>query len=279
MSDDTPEQGPGGETARTPVAAAATAEQNTSRGSDSSREKPIIYAQRLGCVLHILHISITAGFTSVYFMGPLGKGSWHEWERDHVYSLLGMVWYNTSRSESSNANFERWKKVVAEQFPDAEPWLSKFIRPAETRWMVIMEGAKLLVQRWEQVQWLFCEYATRHLGKTTVKNYWVQSAFMLQDPLMRVHVMFAARLGELLFDWAYEWIRGKGGFFLKGEGVGRRLFSGMRLVEVADFSRLLLEKLEKIRKDPKTYFAAVMDRVNTTLSDTMVSGGRLRTAA
>ena len=33
-------------------------------------------------------------------MGPLGKGPWNEWERDHVFSLLGLVWYNTSRSDS-----------------------------------------------------------------------------------------------------------------------------------------------------------------------------------
>ncbi|CBJ28869.1 expressed unknown protein [Ectocarpus siliculosus] len=207
--------------------------------------------------------------TSVYFMGPLGKGSWHEWERDHVFSLLGMVWYNTSRSESSNANFQRWKRVVQQQFPDAKPWLIKFVRPAETRWMVVMDGAKLLCKRWEQVEWLFCEYAARNLNKTTFRNYWLQSAYMLRDPLVRVHVMFTARLGELLFDWAYNWIRGKGGFFLKGEGVGRQLFPGMRLVEVADFSRLLLVKLETIRKDPKTYFAAVLERVQTTLSEAM----------
>ncbi|CAB1100448.1 unnamed protein product [Ectocarpus sp. CCAP 1310/34] len=207
--------------------------------------------------------------TSALFMGPLGKGSWHEWERDHVFSLLGMVWYNTSRSEPSNASFQRWKRVVAAQFPNAKPWLIKFIRPAETRWMVVMDGAKLLCERWEQVEWLFCEYAARNLNKTTFRNYWVQSACMLRDPLVRVHVMFTARLGELLFDWAYNWIHGKGGFFLKGEGVGRRLFPAMRLVEAADFSCLLLQKLETIRKDPQTYVAALLDRVRTTLSDPM----------
>ncbi|CAB1114871.1 unnamed protein product [Ectocarpus sp. CCAP 1310/34] len=169
--------------------------------------------------------------TSLYFMGPLGKGSWHEWERDHVFSLLGMVWYSTSRSESSNANFQRWKRV------------EKLVR----------------------------EYAARYLNKTTFRNYWLQSAYMLRNPLVRVHVVFTARLGELLFDWANNWIRGKGGFFLKGEGVGRRLFPGMRLVEVADCSRLLLLKLETIRKDPKTYFAAVLERVRTTLSEPMAT--------
>ena len=38
--------------------------------------------------------------TSTFFMDPLGKGLWNEWERDHVFSLLGLVWYNTSRSDS-----------------------------------------------------------------------------------------------------------------------------------------------------------------------------------
>ena len=59
-----------------------------------------VYAARLGCVLHILHIAVTAGMTSTFFMGPLGKGPWNEWERDHAFSLLGLVWYNTSRSDS-----------------------------------------------------------------------------------------------------------------------------------------------------------------------------------
>ena len=59
-----------------------------------------VYVARLGCVLHILHIAVTAGMTSTFFIGPLGKGPWNEWERDHVFSLLGLVWYNTSRSDS-----------------------------------------------------------------------------------------------------------------------------------------------------------------------------------
>ena len=59
-----------------------------------------VYAAYLGCVLHILHIAVTAGMTSTFFMGPLGKGPWNEWERDHVFSLLGLVWYSTSRSDS-----------------------------------------------------------------------------------------------------------------------------------------------------------------------------------
>ena len=37
-----------------------------------------IYAYRIDCVLHILHLAVTAGLTSPFFMGPLGKSSWHE---------------------------------------------------------------------------------------------------------------------------------------------------------------------------------------------------------
>ena len=33
-------------------------------------------------------------------MGSIGKGPWNEWGRDHVFSLLGLVRYNTSRSDS-----------------------------------------------------------------------------------------------------------------------------------------------------------------------------------
>ena len=50
---------------------------------DDLRDKGV-YAARLGCVLYILHIVVTAGMTSTFFMGPLGKGPWNEWERDHV---------------------------------------------------------------------------------------------------------------------------------------------------------------------------------------------------
>ena len=64
-------------------------------------------------------------------MGRLGKGPWNEWERDHVFSLLGLVWYNTSRSDSCKANFEWWERKVAAKFPDNE-WDVKFIKPAET---------------------------------------------------------------------------------------------------------------------------------------------------
>ena len=130
-----------------------------------------VYAARLGCVLHILHIAVTAGMASTFFMGPLGKGPWNEWERDHVFSLLGLVWYNTSRSDSCNANFERWKRKVAAKLPDKE-WYVKFIKPAETRWMVVFDGAKILEQRWEEITWPFCDWAPQNILKTAFKSYW-----------------------------------------------------------------------------------------------------------
>ena len=130
-----------------------------------------VYAARLRCVLQILHIAVTAGMTSTFFMGPLGKGPWNEWEKDHVFSLLGLVWHNTSRSDSCNANFERWKGKVAAKFPDKE-WDVKFIKPAETLWMVVFDGAKDLKQRWEKITWLFCDWAPQNILKTAFKSYW-----------------------------------------------------------------------------------------------------------
>ena len=109
MSHSTPEQptfGEHDESDALPSDAIAAAEL------DDLRDRRV-YDARLGCVLHILHIAVTAGMTSTFFMDPLGKGPWNEWEIDHVFSLRGLVWYNTSRSDSCNANFERWKRKVA----------------------------------------------------------------------------------------------------------------------------------------------------------------------
>ena len=57
-----------------------------------------IHSHRLGHVLHILHISVTAGLTTPCFMGPLGVGSWHERKEDHLVALLGSVWTRVSYS-------------------------------------------------------------------------------------------------------------------------------------------------------------------------------------
>lgn len=229
--------------------AAAAADAETTPGSIAATASELadlqygmVHAVRLGCVLHILRIAITAGLTSVYFVGAIGEGPWNDWERDHPFSLLGLLWYNLSRANSSNATWEQYKNLIANQFPDIKPWTSKFVKPAETRWMVVFDGAAFLNERWEQVAWLFCTWASSNLLVSAYNNYWAQSAVMLEDGYMRILIMFTARLGELLFLWAYRWLCGEGGFFLRGEegGVGRRLSHGMRLVDLADFSLLFL---------------------------------------
>ena len=54
-----------------------------------------LYAFRIRCLLHALHLSANAGMVNPFFMGPLGEGAWHNWPRQHVVSLLGIIWYNT----------------------------------------------------------------------------------------------------------------------------------------------------------------------------------------
>lgn len=91
---------------------------------------------------------------------------------------------------------------------------------------------------------------------------------------MTVLIMSSAQLGELVFLWAYRWLRGDGGFFLKDEdgGVGRRLFPGMRLVEVADFPLLFLKKLATLRSNNAVFFPALLQLARTTLEPDEVRG-------
>ena len=110
-----------------------------------------VYAARLGCVLHILHIAAIAGMTSTFFMGPLGKGPWNEWERDHVFSLLGLVRYNTSRSDSCcpvlDSNFalllENLRRARVAEAPKAR---LDFLRGADLFW-----GADFFSEAGEEV--------------------------------------------------------------------------------------------------------------------------------
>ena len=97
---------------------------------DDLVENQEVYVVRLGCTLHILQISVTAGLESKYFMGPMGSGSWHEWEKSHLVALLGTVWYSyaMSRSGSSTANFDQFNNLVMNEFETS--WSKKFIRPA-----------------------------------------------------------------------------------------------------------------------------------------------------
>ena len=57
-----------------------------------------VHSNPLGRVLHILHISVTAGLTTPCFMGSFGVGSWHEWKVDHLVALVGSVWIRVSYS-------------------------------------------------------------------------------------------------------------------------------------------------------------------------------------
>lgn len=81
-----------------------------------------------------------------------------------------------------------------------------------------------------------------------------QRVFSLEDICVGIQVMFAALLGELVFLWSYRWLPGTGGFFLNGEnrGVGRRVSPRVRLMKLAGFSVLFLQKLETLRTEHKT---------------------------
>ena len=79
-------------------AAAAAADPVAAAHPTAAVQDVPIHSHRLGRVLHILHISVTAGLTTPCFMGPLGIGSRHEWKEDHLVALLGSVWTRVSYS-------------------------------------------------------------------------------------------------------------------------------------------------------------------------------------
>ena len=62
----------------------------------------VIHVHRIDCLLHLLHLSVSARMENAFFMGPLGKGSWHEWSKQHRVGLIGSTWYSMSRSDISN---------------------------------------------------------------------------------------------------------------------------------------------------------------------------------
>lgn len=66
----------------------------------------VVRVHRIGCVLHVNHLSVVAEMESVFFVGPLGKGSWQEWPGQHLLGLLGSLRANMSTSYVSNT---RWK--------------------------------------------------------------------------------------------------------------------------------------------------------------------------
>eukprot|EP00752_Nemacystus_decipiens_P006816 g6119.t1 len=227
-------------------------------GEEMSYVKQDIFAVRLGCFLHILHLAVNAGMESEFFMGPLGHGSWHEWEKPHLVGLLGMVWYNLSRSEAANTNWTQFKRLVHSKF--GVLWLHKFVRPAETRWMVIWLGAAMLEGRWDEVVWLFAEWAPLKLLGTPLLQYWYRPMTQLKQPRIRLHAKFASELGEKVLFWAYHWLRGHGGYFIKRDGkAAERLPPAMRLAEVADFALEFPRRLEELRSKPQKYFPKLLE--------------------
>ena len=78
-------------------AAAAANDPAAAHPAAAVQDVPI-HSHRLGRVLYILHITVTAELTTPRFMGPLGVGSWHEWKEDHLIALLGSVWTRVSYS-------------------------------------------------------------------------------------------------------------------------------------------------------------------------------------
>lgn len=104
-----------------------------------------VFAIRIGCLLYILHIAVNAAMQSEFFMGVFTQASWHEWPGQHLVALLGSLWYNTSRSDASNLSWNRFQHLI---MGVKGKWCNtKFIRPAEKRWIVIWEGAALLEDR------------------------------------------------------------------------------------------------------------------------------------
>ena len=69
---------------------------------DRSDPGRAIHAHRIDCLLHVLHRFVNPGMGNVFFMGRLGKGSWHEWPKQHLVGLVGALCYILSRSGVSN---------------------------------------------------------------------------------------------------------------------------------------------------------------------------------
>lgn len=220
--------------------------------TDVVDEAAPIHAVRIGCALHILHLAVMAGIQSDYFMGTMGSGSWHEWKTAHLVALLGTVWYTISRSGSSTANFAQFNNLVGEEFEVT--WKSKFPKPTETRWAVVWQAAAILDSRWDEVQWLFTVWAAGRLFSGPFRQYWMQGAFMMLDPSFRLQAKFAKALGDKILNWAFNWLRGRGGYFLQRGDVMQQLHPGMRLAEIADFSLEFIRRMKELQRNPDVYF-------------------------
>ena len=60
------------------LGAAAAADPAAAAHPAAAVQDVPIHSHRLGRMLHILQISVTAELTTPCIMGPLGVGSWHE---------------------------------------------------------------------------------------------------------------------------------------------------------------------------------------------------------
>lgn len=81
----------------------------------------------------------------------------------------------------------------------------------------------------------------------------------MTNPLIRVHAKFCVALKKHILGWAYNWLRGEGGYFLKGpSGIAQRLPPGMRLAELSAFSVLWESRLEELRAHPQKYFGGLL---------------------
>lgn len=140
--------------------------------------------------------------------------------------------------------------------------------------MVIWEGAIILEERWDAVRWVFNEWAPQKLLGTPFMSYWYKSMVMLKNPMIRLHAKFAAALGNQVLYWAYHWLRGKGGYFLKREGKDpERLPPAMRLAESADFILEFLRRLE-LKSNPQKYFPELLEWAKSNLDEDSVSDVR-----
>lgn len=242
-------------------------------------ENNVIHAQGMQCTLQSLQVAVLTGFQSRFFMGPLGKGPpWHEWREQHLVALLGSVGYNLRRSKASDNTTSWWwfKRMVEAKF--GVVWKRRFVEPdlSSTKWLLaILDGARRLDRRWDQVCWIFFEWSLCQLQviATPMAKYWFMPYLMLKNPLMRVHTKFVRALGDKLLLWADGWIRGEGGLFLKRDGEKQlgRLPAPMRFAEVAEFSVEFLRRLEALRAHPEEHFGDVLGFARDNLEKAEVS--------
>ena len=239
----------------------------------------VVHANAILCTLQSLQLAVLAGFESRFFMGPLGRGPpWHEWREEHLVALLGSVGHNLRRSDASDnaTSWSQFRRIVEEKF--GVVWKRKFVEPdlgSKTKSLLsILDGARMLDRRWDQVCWLFFDWSLCQLQviATPMAKYWFMPYLMLNNPLMRVHTKFVRALGNKLLLWADRWIRGEGGLFIKRDGKQlERLPTPMRFAEVAEFSVEFLRRLEVLRAHPEEHFGDVLTLARESLVEAEVS--------